>query len=282
MCCTLQPAQLSDTILYAAETEYLGKHVHVLGYENRAENRFDGPNAMLLPLPSKEAMGPENIINTTPFKKVLKDLSHALVVQTFGSRGNITKGVALRSARSVQVFDSGSYTVVLADNASDIHGALELVPENKRPPMNAEIFDAYAEWYPEWRMALCCFNGKISPEPLLWWFEPKHKEILFAPALDSHNGRPPILDKKVAVDHSVVFGSTLQPTGASVHYRDEIPDNAKPFFSTRIVGQAYGHPRPQVMPNGDFIMSVKRLHESGPDYDQPNLRVDRVPPPSMW
>jgi hypothetical protein len=41
MCCTVGPASLSDTIIYAAEVNHDGKLVHVLGYQNRAENKWN-------------------------------------------------------------------------------------------------------------------------------------------------------------------------------------------------------------------------------------------------
>jgi len=41
MCCTVGPADLSNTIIYAAEVTHDGKLVHVLGYQNRAENKWD-------------------------------------------------------------------------------------------------------------------------------------------------------------------------------------------------------------------------------------------------
>ncbi|HXX70384.1 MAG TPA: hypothetical protein VEK07_24600 [Polyangiaceae bacterium] len=36
MCCSLRPAKLTNTILYAAETMHQGRLVHVMGYQNRA------------------------------------------------------------------------------------------------------------------------------------------------------------------------------------------------------------------------------------------------------
>lgn len=63
MCCTLQPAQLSKTIVYAGRAQRQGKPVAVLAYQNTASSSV-GANAMVLPFPTDTTMGPDNIIDT--------------------------------------------------------------------------------------------------------------------------------------------------------------------------------------------------------------------------
>ncbi len=201
MCMTGRPAELSDTFLYAGEAIRDGRMVHVIAYQNKASSR--GPNAMILPIPSKSPMGPENIIDTRAYPDFLKEMS-TLFQHDGIRRGVRSKSVALLSSR-VQVFESGSYTVVLADNANSIPEALSQVAEKKRPSIGAELMSSISSIYPEWPVAVCCWAGTVKAEPLLWWYDPMDDTRLFAPSLDAHDGRGPTFGS-VAVDHTVMFG----------------------------------------------------------------------------
>jgi hypothetical protein len=278
MCCTLRPAELSKTILYAGEATRNDKLVHVLGYQNRAKNRFDGPNAMILPFPASKEMGPDNCLRTTGLKWLMNDLAavvHRERLMRSASRG--VDSLSLGSAKSVTVFESGEYTVVLAEDARDIPSALGRVTEAKRPAINEEIFDAYAKWYPDWPIALCCFASRkeMEPEPLLWWFEPKHEQVLFAPALDAHSGKAPNLMEDVRVDHAVVFGSTIRSRGQQVRFRHEVPSHISPFIAGRVAGDEFK----TVLKNGDFVVPVERLASMDEDSTATSLKVSRVLPP---
>jgi hypothetical protein len=276
MCCTLRPAELSKTVLYSGEAVHEGNLVHVIGYQNRAKNRFNGPNAMILPFPARAAMGPRNCLETEGLRWLMNDLAAAVKPMDF-SRGMSKGMLTLGSARSVTVFESGAYTVVLAEDARDIPTALARVPENKRPDMNEEIFDAYAKWYPAWPIALCCFESRkeLEPDPLLWWFEPLDESVLFAPALDSHNGAAPELGVQVRVDHSVVFGSTRTPRGVPVRFHRNVPKHVSNFIADRVVGDEFtasAH-------NGDFAIPLERLISMREEADTNHIKIARTLPP---
>jgi hypothetical protein len=276
MCCTLRPAELSKTILYSGEAEYETKLVHVIGYQNRAKNRFNGPNAMILPFPAREVMGARNCLETEGMRWLMNDLAAAVDIPRL-TRGFSPKMAILGSSRAVSVFESGTYTVVLADDARDIPLALGRVPEEKRPDLNDDIFEAYAKWYPQWPIALCCFESKkeMEPDPLLWWFEPRDERVLFAPALDSHNGLPPDLTEHVRVDHTVVFGSTRASRGIPVRFHRVVPSHVSRFIADRVVGQKFH----SSLKNGDFAIPVERLHAIRESSTSPDVKVNRVMPP---
>ncbi len=273
MCCTLGPAKLTDTVLYAAEAMHNGKLVHVLGYQNQAQNLTRAPNAMILPFPAAEPMGPENVVDTTACQHILTDYAETVRPVTRG--GHTKGGYSAATAKSVQVFDTGSYTVVLAEDARDIPEALSRVPANKRPKMNPEIFDAYNKWYPGWAIALCCFEAGVrtAPEPMLWHYTPKDTTRLFAPALDAHDGNPPKLGEQVPVSSAVVWGTMLGDIkyGVKPTFQDSIPSIVRPFLADKVSGDHVSGSHQ----NGDFNMSLAELKNTGDN----RPRWTRVQPP---
>lgn len=245
MCVTSGPAQLSDTILYAGQTQHEGRLVHILGYQNRARTR-SGPNAMLLPFPSRTAMGPENMIDTSHCKILLKQLA-ALGDTRMRSA---TKGLSLNAAevRRVQVFNAGSYTVVMSQTARLIPEALAQMPEDRRPRVNTELFEAYTTWYPSWPVALCCWDGAVDAEPLLWWYEPQDETTLFYPGLDSHDGGVPRLGVRVDTDHKLIWPNPKGVATASVSMTPEVRALIAPAIDMRTCAS--------MLLNGDWWLPV--------------------------
>jgi hypothetical protein len=273
MCCTLEPAKLSKTILYAGDTTIDGQYRHVLGYQNKAENLFTGPNAMILPFPSAERMGPDNVIDVGENKTVLADMAEALERRdrrfAKGMR-SLSMGEDALLGSYVEVFDSGDYTVVLAADARDIPQVLNRVPENKRPRINREIFAAYAQWYPNWPIALCCFEAKkaVENQPMLWWYLPTSHDTLFLPGLDGHSGHVPNLKEKVDREHSIVVGTTaktaqLTSQGSKVIYGSTLSTDLKKFVPEYVVGGKMHLPTP----NGDFQVRTAKVHEARYGFD---------------
>lgn len=295
MCVSLAPAKFSKTTLYIGEALKGNKLVHVLGYQNTAQNLSDVPqvlssarrqrtdafwesmmdelpgttgNAMILPFPAAEEMTEENVIDTSGCKRILKDMASAIRPSTRG--GALLS--ASYGAKSVRVFDTGIYTVVLATAPTLIPGVLNQVPEAKRPPLNEEVFEAYEKWYPGWQVALCCFNNSeaVEADPLMWWYEPKFPKGLFAPGLDSHTGGVPVLDSDVDVDHTIVLGSyRMGEKGYEVRYSDKsVPDATMALLPDRVIGESFGGS----YRNGDFGFYVSDVHEG-------KFRMQRATPP---
>lgn len=293
-CCSLFPARFSGTVVYAGEAEKDGVLVHVLGYQNTVDNRNSsggGGNAMLLPIPAKAGtMSASNILDTRKCKHILEDMKD-FVLNKHASRrislGALTKSNAMPEPL---VFDHDIYTIVLAQDAKAIPGALSRVPEEKRPALNNEIFKAYSKWYPGYTFALCCFNTKDEAKafPMLWWYEPSEPDQLFCPALDAHDGKPPRLGVQVDVDHVVVAGShKIEPPRAEraaetdemkefalndvsvVKYTDQaMPTDVRKLLPRCIVGGLETGMRK----NGDFVFATKDVRSGV-------LKVIRKDPP---
>lgn len=253
MCCTLGPAHLSKTILYAGEAIREGRTIHVLGYQNRAENRSPGPNAMILPFPAAASMGRDNVLDLRSAPTVLEEYTRVVAAKPATKSGRLEDMLLSLGA---EVFDSGSYTIVLARDARAIPDAIDQVPEARRPLVTRAIFEAYAGWYPDWPIALCCFDGTMDAEPMLWWYEPVDPSRFFMPALDAHDGEPPVIGARVEVDHTLIWGSSIRPDGIRVHFRDPVPSQLRPFLADRVWGVDMHDQR---LRNGDFVLSVDKL-----------------------
>jgi hypothetical protein len=254
MCVSAAPAEFSGTIVY------VGRHTHpehgpveVLGYQNTAVNLAHGPNAMLLHLPAA-GMSSTNFLDTGDTPYILRDLVNSLRPAPWAVRagGPAPDGPPPR----VEVFDHDVYTVVLAADPAAIPAALEQVPPRKRPDLGPELFRFYADMFPGYPVALCCFDNADARRaaPLLMWYRPIFADRLTAPALDAHSGAPPDPDALVRPDHWVLFGLDDPPDGwgVPVWYR-RAPGPLAPFLPRRVIGREVtgGQVR-----NGDFVISL--------------------------
>jgi hypothetical protein len=278
MCICSAPAHLSNTLIYVGEAARGNQSVHVLAYQNTADNESSGPNAMILPFPAAEAMGPENILDTRPYKSFLKDITNATKQQTRSLDMLNSKGA---SPAGAQVFDVGSYTVVLAEKASHIHGALELVPENKRPTISTRFLVGFGKLYPNQPIAVCCWDGNIKAEPLLWWYVPTNKDTLFIPTMDAHDGNAPDVNARVATDHIISVGST-SPTRVGHHFRVDYNDFLPMEAAQLLPAYVYGTKVNGLIKNGDMFVNANGLGKNKEFREIPNLYRESLSSQSHW
>lgn len=290
MCCSVSPGvpvHFSNTVLYAAEMlRENGEIGHVLGYQNKAQNNagsnngfggllqklFNKPtaNAMILPFPAvPQSMSKASILNTKNCPDILQDMARAIAPPEQLKPRSVTFAAAAAPQARVQVFEAaGIYTVVLAQDARDIPDALAQVPKEKRPSLNAELFAAYAEWYPNWTFALCCFNNQKAAlaHPMLWWYKPMFADRLFLPTLDGHTGEVPNLKAQVEVDHTLAVSSYKMEGGIPVFYRGNILA-LDSYLARQVIGEKYN----RRMANGDFVCSVEDVRSA-------QFKPTRIPP----
>jgi len=260
MCCTLAPAELSDTIVYAHK---MNDGRHVLAYQNKAQstpnyysatnplvyNRTgrakpeDVVNAMILPIPAKEEIGPQNAVDLREDPTVLKDYARA--VQTQHQYKGVSRSMML-SDSVVQVFKTGSYEVVTTKEPWLIPEVVkELHPEIN---VGVELMDAYAKAYQGWNVAICFFSGSIEPEPIMFTYESMYQNHLFLPTLDSHDGGRP--RRYAKLDHTIVVGSVV----AGKQVNRKTPSHLKPYLSDQVIGFEAKHSSL----NGDFWFPILR------------------------
>lgn len=260
MCMTIgqEEAQLSNTQIYVGEAMRDGKLFHVLAYQNTAVSV--GANAMILPFPTSEPMGPNNIIDTRAFGNFLTDIGEASRIHMKSDRRGMTLGADSFAFNSIaQVFDSGSYTVILADHVGQIQEALTRVDAEKRPEVSDDFLEGFGKLYPNQPIALCCWKGMLDSEPLLWIYEPKNPEVLFVPTMDAHDGNAPNVNAMVQADHLISAGSRVVEIGSTVRYSDGIaPSELSDLLPSRVRGYKLN----RRVKNGDMFISTADLRKA--------------------
>ncbi len=256
MCVSTAQASFSKTIVYAGQGWRDGELVHVLAYSNRPENRADGPNAMLLHMPGK-GMTQQNVIPTDWCPNILRDIRDATIPRPIARSANIACDAA--PMKRVAIFDYGIYTIVLAEDPRDIPAVLNRVPAEKRPSVRAELYNWYAQTFPCWPVALCCFNNRDAKDatPMMWWYDPMYPTALHAPGVDAHTGDVPDLGANVDRDHDVIFSVDGMKGGSLVRYTDNVPSSVARFLPVRAIGQSIAWRTT----NGDFIGGVETIRD---------------------
>ncbi|MFJ8884334.1 hypothetical protein ACIRJR_13120 [Streptomyces sp. NPDC102402] len=254
MCISTDEAAFSGTIVYLGRQHHPAHGlIHLMGYQNTAVNMADGPNAMLLHIPTRR-------LDSRQFVSAGRtgDLLHRMVAAV-GRTTAEDAGIAWMGAEPepVQVFEHDVYTVLLATDPTLVPAALERVPPHRRPALDGSLLRFYAEHFPDHAIAVCCFANADAQhaKPLLCWYQPLDPDVLALPALDSHTGGAPDLDAPVPVDHWVVFSTDQAPSGwgSPVDYPGHMRHSLRAFLPDRVMGRRYD--RGETLPNGDFAIS---------------------------
>lgn len=270
MCVSAGLARFSGTIAYCGRRLH-AEHgwVEVLGYQNTAVNLASGPNAMLLHLPARSVTS-RQFLPVGRAGRVLHSMVDAVtpVMRGMGADGNAWMGAGAH----VEVFQHDIYTIVLAECAADIPAALERVEPRKRPALNRDLFGFYADSFPGYPVALCCFDNAEAAKsrPLMLWYRPLDEDRLVLPAIDCHTGDVPDLSADVPVDHWILFGSDHAggDWGVPVDYGGEPRRKLLDFLPARVIGKHVTG----ALPNGDFAIASDDLLRADLD------RVERVTP----
>ncbi|TQJ85374.1 hypothetical protein [Streptomyces sp. SLBN-31] len=258
MCISTGEAAFSGTIVYCGRQHHpVHGLIHVLGYQNTAVNLADGPNAMLLHLPTAQ-LTPGHFLSAGRTGDVLHRMVAAVEPVAAAADDIAWMGA---EPQAVQVFDHDVYTVLLATDPTAIPTALRQVPVHRRPDLDPGLLRFYADHFPDHAIAVCCFDNADAQraKPLLLWFPPLDPDQLTVPALDSHTGTAPDLDAAVTVDHWVLFSTDQAPAdwGEPVDYPSNMRHSLRAFLPSAVMGRYYD--QGQTLPNGDFAISHRSL-----------------------
>jgi hypothetical protein len=151
--------------------------------------------------------------------------------------------------------------------------ALERVPENKRPTISDDFLAGFGALYPEQPLAICCWEGMLEAEPLLWWYEPTHKDRFFVPTMDAHDGGPPQIEEVVRVDHTISTGAADNSKVGHhfmVRYEDTIPSSVKDLLPNFVYSTRLDYKNN----NGDMFIPTNKL---GVGLDPRKWRISEMP-----
>jgi hypothetical protein len=255
----MDEAEFSGTIAYCGRRLH-PEHgwIEVLGYQNTAVNLATGPNAMLLHLPARSATS-RQFLPASRCDRVLRDMADAVRPGAGGRSTDGTDWMGAATMSQVEVFQHDIYTVVLAQDAAHIPAALERVEPRKRPALNHGLITFYADLFPGYPIALCCFDNADAAEakPLLLWYEPLEHDRLILPAIDCHTGAVPDLGADVHADHWILLGSddAGDDWGEPVSYHKQMRRKLLDFLPPRVTGTHSA----QSLPNGDFAIDYGDL-----------------------
>ena len=275
MCCSMRPARFEETIVYVGEVEHpVYGLVHTLGYQNSVVNLATGPNAMILHIPAGVAMTQDNFIVTENCPRILRDMVDALKPPVVPLGEPVYRTAIGAKSSPVHVFDHDIYTVVLSEDASLIPEALSRVPVEKRPAINQPLFDFYADEFPGWSVALCCFDNKQASQaaPMFMHYKPMDDGSMHWPSLDCHTGDVPDVNAMVAVDHWIIAGShRMDPDGGvAVRYSGDCDPDVRAFLPNHVIGRHFK----TMLHNGDFVIDPEDVASGLAN------KIRRLPAPS--
>ncbi|MFG3165809.1 hypothetical protein [Streptomyces sp. NPDC048200] len=192
MCVSTGEAAFTGTTLYGGRPRH-PEHglIHVLGYQNTVANLADGPNAMVLHLPTYR-MGRRNFLSVGTASDLLQSMVDAVKPVGAGPLPDTMDWMGGDAAPAVQVFEHDVYTVLLAHDPAALPAALARVPEHRRPALGGELWRFYEERYPGQAIAVCCLDNKQAAraKPLLMWYPPIDPDLLTCPTATSPSPTP--------------------------------------------------------------------------------------------
>jgi hypothetical protein len=227
-------------------------------HEIETANGGKSGNCLIIPIPGVwESI---KLLNTVPIPDILSDIAKAVRLPPTRSGGfGAAPSEATAAAEPIIIIKFDIYDIVLAKHAPDCAAALQQIDPAKRAEINPEIFDVFDQWY-GCPVALCCFKNSDRGEakPIAFTFEPLHPDKIIVYTLDGHNGRAPLLDAVVPLDHTVFVGSYLNQTeGAQVTYTDHAPSNLQPYILDRVMGTEIS----EKLENGDIMFLADEVRK---------------------
>ncbi|MBY0359633.1 MAG: hypothetical protein K2W82_16630 [Candidatus Obscuribacterales bacterium] len=299
MCISIGPTSFSKTIHGAFEVRLGGQDRHAVFYQNtvgappqRQARRIEPPakfteqgprrrpawaqqgtpsnwagpassndprgNALVIPLlGERESI---QLIDLRNNRSCLKNIAEAVKPR---SRGDLKSfSFSMNVSKGVEVIEYDVYTVLLADHPTFIPEAVAQLPANKRPPLNAALFEALGRYYDS-PIAVCCFDPEKAGEaaPVGFHYVPFDPEHLFLYTLDGHDGELPNLNAPVKLDHTLFVGSCnrVQRSGAyvSVGY-DESRSGA---MGSLLLDSVMGTEVNREYLNGDVVFDLKEVRQ---------------------
>ena len=274
MCVSSSPARLENTAILTSVND----QNEVLSiYENDAANGNDsqeyrGANSMIFAVPSN--INNIELVSLKTCPNFLTDL--AGFIRNYGSRG---LGMGMKGAVKIIDYDD-LYTVVIAENASDIPNIINdspQIPSNRQIQPNQTLFDFFDAYYKkvfldfygytEWSFIIALFNTTSLKRGRVGITYPlPQSNQLFIPGLDCHTGGIPDITNPIDRDHTLIFmlseisGHSVPVNLNNSTFREPIPNDLKKLFPVPgkaiIVDKVGSNHR-----NGDWMIHINDLKD---------------------
>ncbi len=199
MCITSKKSEMKSTKIASLVDYYTGRH-HLV-YANNVHNLHRGPNCLILPIPGEII----EVHDTTAYHSFMDELADNF-------REPVGRGLSTAKGKgNIVIKEVGVYTVLICNKIvpDEIMKTLKKVDHWKRPDISEELMSWYASFYGKnAQLLICCFDNLEMEKAQPVWVEyaPFNMLAAFYPAVDSHNGEPPQMDKWVDRDHQLYFG----------------------------------------------------------------------------
>ncbi|MEM6803008.1 MAG: hypothetical protein AAF696_16505 [Bacteroidota bacterium] len=261
MCITSGAAALYATIVGTWDIDHPAYgYRHVLAYQNIPHNFSKQANSMILPIPTHEALTPDQLLDTSEDPHLLKQIADQVAP--------IKKAAEFTRSRDRQdvsaVFEMGIYRIVMLNEVSQEALAICLakVPKEKRPEISPDLLGFYQKTYPRYPLMICCFSTRKEKEtsPILLHYKPAHPDTFMLNFVEAH-GKVPVLGKAVEAHQRIIISShrvqeafgdykALKYQAYSEHLKDFLPIYAQ--------GEHLNTP----IPNYDLLINNRKMGES--------------------
>jgi len=253
MCITSLEAELKNTIIGVWDIEHpeFG-YRHVMAYQNSPLNLDEGPNAMILPVPSKSPIEASHILNTENDPYFLSEMADLVAPKRFTRAEPVSM--------EPLVVEMGIYHIAVLNELDEslLSDCLAQIPSHKRPKISKELFSFYQQKYPNYSLLICCFQNTDIKDasPIMLHFDPLFPDTFVFNTVEAH-GEVPVLGEPKFFHQRILIGShkVKKAFGDFQEFRHEgLSEELKAFVPT------YGQ--------GTHIMSEM------PNYDVLTTNVD--------
>lgn len=201
MCITSDEAKLRSTLIGVWDLDHPDHgYRHVLAYQNAPENLVEGPNSMILAIPTHQELKQEHILNTERDMDFLKKMADLVAPERF------TRSEPPRN----MVFEMGIYHIAILNDPNEhtLDTCLAAIPEEKRPSIGLDLLAFYQDTYRGFPLLICCFSSKDVKDssPILVHFDPAYPDTFMFNTVDAH-GEVPKLGEPVIFHQRIIIGS---------------------------------------------------------------------------
>lgn len=266
MCITSSRSLLDNTYLGAWDIQHPHYgYRHVLAYQNRVQNLEEGPNCMLLPIQSAQALEPAWLVDTSACPNFLTELYDVLDPPPSIEEDGYA-WMSVGDDRVNYVVEQGVYHIAILNNLTStaLEETLAQIPTEKLPFISKELLGFFENHYKDFPLLLCCFNNKEAQQaaPILVHYPPMYPQKLMLNTLDSHGGIPRI-DKMTGFHQKMVVGSYKNEQEEPQQPYQKITFNVYPQLQEFLPNYAFAVDLLYQFnaPNNDLLFSVEDLQE---------------------